>query len=447
MGTTPRLQADELLHVGRTGGSTVQTLGGRPIRSTHAPTGHRLRAARPAHLHGAAAVRGQFLGLVASRALGSALQAVTLVLLARSVPVALFGTVVTVTAVVGMALVVTGLGLAVYVPQARARGEGDVVRGALRGSTVSTVGTAVLLGGVVGVWAARQDAPAALVVVALALALERNVETFLGVSLGDGDSRTTAVSVVLRRGSSLLVFGSCLLLGAGPVQAYAAGSAAGALAGQVHVRRALRGRLPSGPRTPLPDVIRRSSSYLVASVSAQLRTLDVAAVALVMPADASGLYAGVSKLVQPLLLVPQSLAAVVAPRATGLSPAEARRLSGRLVAVFLGALVVGSPAIVWAEELAVLVLGPGFAGAGPALAWALGGLPLLAISSTSVAVLQGQGRARGAAANAAVFAVLLLVLVAVGGAVAGPAGAAAGLTVSYLPRVLVLLAMVRRLGR
>ena len=108
--------------------------------------------------------------------------------------------------------------------------------------------------------------------------------------------------------------------------------------------------------------------------------------------------------------------------------------------------MLGSPAIIWAEPLIVFIMGPGFAGAGVALAWSLAGLPLLAISSTYVAILQGQDRARAAAVNAAVFGGLLLCFVAIGAARWGVGGAAAGLTASYLLRVGVLAAMVCRLG-
>ena len=72
-------------------------------------------------------VRGQFLGILVSRGLGSVLQAVALVVLARSVEAAEFGFVNVVIAAVDIVLVATGLGLSVFVPFVRARGEADAV--------------------------------------------------------------------------------------------------------------------------------------------------------------------------------------------------------------------------------------------------------------------------------------------------------------------------------
>src|SRR5690606_2288011 len=67
-------------------------------------------------------VRRQFGGILVSRALGSLFQAVALVLLARTVTPGVFGVVSVVIAVVGFTLVVTGLGMSIFVPWARARG-------------------------------------------------------------------------------------------------------------------------------------------------------------------------------------------------------------------------------------------------------------------------------------------------------------------------------------
>jgi len=97
-------------------------------------------------------MKKQFLGLLTSRGLASALQAAALVLLARLVSVGIFGMVSVVTAVVGMVLVVTGWGLSIHVPQLRARGEHDRVAAALRLNSVSTLWSAVVLTAGCAVW-------------------------------------------------------------------------------------------------------------------------------------------------------------------------------------------------------------------------------------------------------------------------------------------------------
>ena len=379
-------------------------------------------------------VRGQFLGILVSRGLGSVLQAVALVVLARSVEAAEFGFVNVVIASVGIVLVATGLGLSVFVPFVRARGEADAVLAALRLNTVTNLVSALVLVPAIAVWAGVWGAPWGAVLIGASLALERNVDTVLGVPIADGDARVAAASMLLRRTVALTVFLPALGAGADPVWAFSAGLLTGALAAQVHVRRAVRD-LPGDPKTVAARVVvGRSWPFLASNLTGQARSLDVTVVAAVLGAGAAGLYAAAVKLVQPLLLVPQSLAAVLVPHSTRLDPSAARRIALRLVAAFLACLLPAVPLVVWAEQIVTTVMGPSYAGAGPALGWALAGLPFVALSSSLGALLQGQGRARFVAVNGAVFAVAMFPAIAVGALVAGIGGAAAGLGASFAAR-------------
>jgi len=383
-------------------------------------------------------VRGQFLGILAARALGSLLQAVALVVLARSVPAAEFGFVNVVIAVVGIVLVATGLGLSLFVPFARARGEADALAAALRLNTTTNVLSALVLVPAVAVWAASSGAPAGAVLIGASLALERNVDTLLGVPVADGDAKVSALSMLVRRTVALAVFLPGLTLGADPVWAFSSGLVVGALAAQLHVRRAVRG-LPGDARAvPVRTVVGRSWPFLAANLTGQARTLDVSVVALVLGAAHAGLYAAAVKLVQPLLLVPQSLAAVVMPHATRLEPAAARRLGARLAVMFLACLVPAVPVVLLAEDVVVLVMGPGYAGAGPALGWALAGLPFLALSASLGAILQGQGRERLVAVVGAGLAVAMFPAIVAGALLGGIGGAAAGLGATFAVRSGVL---------
>lgn len=393
-------------------------------------------------------VRGQFLGILAARGLGSLLQAVALVVLARSVQAAEFGFVNVVIAVVGVVLVATGLGLSLFVPFARAREEADALAAALRLNTATNLLSALVLVPAVAVWAARSGAPAGAVLIGASLALERNVDTHLGVPVADGDAKVSAVSMLVRRTVALAVFLPALALGADPVWSFSSGLVAGALAAQVHVRRAVRGLGGDARAVPPRVVLGRSWPFLASNLTGQARTLDVTVVALVLGATPAGLYSAAVKLVQPLLLVPQSLAAVIMPHATRLGPSAARRLGIRLTGVFLACLVPAVPVLVLAEDVVVLVMGPGYAGAGPALGWALAGLPFLALSASLGALLQGQGRERFVAVVGAVLALAMFPAIAVGALAGGIGGAAAGLGASFAARSAVLAwALVRGSSR
>ena len=260
------------------------------------------------------AVRAQFLGILVSRGLGSGLQALALIVLARSVPAASFGAVTAVIALVGFLLVVTGFGMAAFVPRARALGADDDVRAGLRLNWLSTAVTTPVLLAVTGWWAVEHHAPLAVALICLSLGLERNVDTVLGVPIADGDARTAATSMVLRRTVSLVVLVLGIVAGVDPVVAYTLGLLAGAVAAQVHVRLRVRDLPGNASAVPTRELARRGWPFLVANVAGQARTLDVPLVAAVLSPAAAGLYAAAVKLVQPVLLIPQSLAAVVAPR-------------------------------------------------------------------------------------------------------------------------------------
>src|SRR5690606_24121765 len=144
-----------------------------------------------------------------------------------------------------------------------------------------------------------------------------------------------------------------------------------------------------------------------------------------------GVYAAVTKIVQPVLLVPQALASVLVPHATRVDAAAARRLGARLVVVLVGCAGLATPLVVWREEFVVLVLGAQYEGAGLTFVVALSAVGFIAWAATVGAVLQGQGRQRLVAWLGAVFAVVVLVGVALGAHLGGPTGAAAGLSASW----------------
>lgn len=383
-------------------------------------------------------MKAQFLGILVSRGLGSGLQALALILLARSVPAAAFGAVATVIAVVGFVLVVTGFGMAAFVPRARALGDDDDVRAGLRLNGASTAVTTPVLLVLTGWWAVESGAPLAVALICLSLGLERNVDTVLGVPIADGDARTAAVSMVLRRSVSLVVLGGGLVGGLDPVLAYTVGLLVGAVATQVHVRRRVRELPGTAGAVPTRDLARRGWPFLVANVAGQARTLDVPLVAATLTPAAAGLYAAAVKLVQPLLLVPQSLAAVVAPRSARLERPAARRLAVRLVGALLAGGLLLVPFMVFGEQIVTLLMGPTYAGSGPVLAWTLAGLPFFAVAAVLAALLQGQSREHLVAVVGVASAVVTVLAVPLGAVMGGITGAAIALTCASALRAGVL---------
>ncbi|SRR5690606_26734003 len=385
-------------------------------------------------------VRRQFWGILVSRALGSAFQALALVLLARTVTPSVFGMVNVVIAVVGFVLVVTGLGMSIFVPWARARQAHGDVAAALRLNTLSNLASAVMLVPAIVVWAHVSGAPLAVALIGVSLALERNVDTWLGVPVADGESRVAVLSALARRTVCLVVLGLVLLAGADPVLGFTGGLVLGALVGQLHVRRAVR-LAPAEP-TPVREVLGRAAPFLVSNVTGQARTLDVPIVAFVGGPIAAGVYAAATKLVQPVLLVPQALSTVLVPHATRLDVDQARRLGARTLLALLGAAVLGTPLVLLRDEVVVLVLGEQYRDAGATFAVALVAVGCVAWAVSVGAILQGQGRQRVVAWLGAGFAVLLLAGVAIGTYLGGPVGAAAGLALAWFVYAVTLAALL-----
>ncbi len=172
--------------------------------------------------------------------------------------------------------------------------------------------------------------------------------------------------------------------------------------------------------------------------------LDTAIVAVLLAPAAAGLYAAASKLVQPTMLIPQTIASLVLPKATRLGRDRAASLVRPMVLASAASLLVVLPLLLVAEPLVVLVMGDQYAGAGDTLRWLLLGMPFVALSAPLAAILQGSGRERVAALNGVAFAAVLMVGLVGGALVAGTEGAAAGLSASFVVRVVALTVSVRR---
>lgn len=388
----------------------------------------------------------QFVGILLARGAGSALQAIALVLLARAVSPVVFGAVGIVVGFVGIVLVATGLGMSLVVPWARARGEDGAVVAALRVNTWSNIGSALALVVGVGIWARHGELPVGVAAIGLSLALERNVDTWLGVPVADGNTSVSVVSLLLRRLVTLAVMVPALATGVDPVLSYTGGLVLGAVVAQVHVRRVVV--IDRAARqVSAGEVVRQGLPFLVSNLTGQARTVDVPVVGAVLDATAAGVYSAAAKLVQPFLLVPQTLGAVLMPGSVTLSGGAARRVAGKLTVVFLTCLLPALPVVLRGEQVVTFVMGEPYAGAGRVLGWTVVGLPFIALSSSLGAVLQGQGRQRLVAVNGAVFAALLVVGLVIGAGAGGVSGAAAAVTVSYVLRSAALAYPTWSLGR
>ena len=388
-------------------------------------------------------MRTQFLVLLTSRGCAAVLQAATAVVVARAAGISAFGLLSATTGVATVYFVVTDLGLLSYIARARARGDADALASALSLNTAtSIVGGAVAVAVATGLSLSGFLQPA-YIVLALALSMEKPIETLLSVPVADGRVGVSAATVILRR-----MLGLVILLATeqelGPILAYAVGYACASLLGQAHIRLYLKTRVVvKRSSLSIAGTVQKAFPFYLANLTAQVRSLDTALVAAILTPYSAGLYAAAARLAAPFYLIPTSLTTIVLPRLSRAGQAGAWRFSRRLckatVVLECGLL----PVLLLSEPITEAVFGSAFRAAGPILAWTLVSLPLIAVASPLGSVLQANDDEKFVARNGVIFAILTVAAIAGGALLSGPSGAAAAVGLIFLGKDIVLVHRIR----
>ena len=382
----------------------------------------------------------QFLVLLSSRIASTAIQAVVFVLLARWAGAQDFGAIAIIAGVAAVLFTVSDWGLSSYIPRARAKGFNAEVAIGLRMDLLGNLAAGALFAVAVAIFAPAYGFSVWLGLVPFALAVEQFIEVGLTVPIADGAKAILAISLLMRRLITLGVFLALFQGGVPATSAYCIGVTLGAAVGLAHVLRVLRRRLPATPdRVPIRSLYRTLTPYFLANLSSQVRTLDTAIVGAVTSVGSAGLYSAAFRLVNPLMLVSSSVAAVVLPHASRHTLPAAKRLGMRLtLAAILFSLPL-VPVVIYAEPIVVLLFGTTFSAAAPAFAWAVAAIPFLSLTSPLGGVLQSQGHEKYVAMNGIILAIVTLGLVLLGALAWGPSGAAAGVTAAYTFKTASLL--------
>jgi O-antigen/teichoic acid export membrane protein len=377
-------------------------------------------------------MKAQFLVLLGARIFSSGLQAVSFILLARWAGVQDFGLIAIITGIGSVLFAVADWGLSSYIPRARAKGfNADVLTG-LGMSFWGNIAAGTLFAAVLAVVSSVNGHSSWLWLIPLALAMDQFTEAGLTVPVADKEKLVFVVSVMTRRSLALGGFVLLFRIGAEVVPAYCLGLLAAAATGVVHIAVHLNRRLKRvSDRTAAKSLYKNLAPYLVANLSSQARTLDTAVVGAVVSVLSAGLYSAAFRLVNPLMLVSGSIVAVVLPHAAVLPLPAAKQLGKKLSALTLVSSLPLLAVIPFAVPIIVFLFGDDFSPAAPAFAWAIVAIPFLSLAPPLGGVLQSQGYESFVAGNGAIFAVVNLAAVLVGALAWGPAGAAAGVALSY----------------
>lgn len=377
----------------------------------------------------------QFVWVSGGRVLAAVLQALSMVLLVRSVSPAEFGFFAATYGVITIPQTLMDLGLPTLVIRERAKdSSARVVTAALQlnNRLAAVMAVALLLAlTVLGFTANSQFL--LLLPFAIWAAAERNADAWLGVVFADGDAWVNTLNLVGRRLGNLALF-TVLTTSTGldPVLAFALSSAGAAVVSWSFAHRYVAPRLPAPTAMTARSLVAQSYPYWINSVATQARNLDTAVASIVAGTGQAGLYAASSRLTNPLRILPTSLASVLLPAASK----RTSRTMGPLVTL-VGASTAGFAALYGVLALVIplgvpLVLGEDYRGAVPALQITALGLIFASAASLLGAVLQGVGLKSTVATAAVVTTATCLVGVALGGATAGATGAAVGLAASYV---------------
>jgi O-antigen/teichoic acid export membrane protein len=378
-------------------------------------------------------VKRQMMLLTAARLSAAALQAVALIVIARTSPVAHFGAFSIVFAVQSTVFTIGALGLQSYILREMPQGRFALVRGALRLNVISSVcAAAVAL--VTTVWV-RQDMVGVIVAAALtgAFLLDKNSGVLQAVSIGAGRIRRPAVSVVA---APLITTIGVLALGswADAPLIYAAARLLGAAIAWLLVLPA-RGLMEGAPAGEGPlATLRRVWPLAVVTTAV---TFDTAIVGAVGGRIQAAYYSAASKIIAPLAIGTSSVSTVLMPHVAVMDADSARDVRRRIVWLGVALSVVSIPVGLLAPWGMGLLFGPEYSAAGSTLTALIWAVPSLTVGPLLETYLQATGRERLVAAIAVWYSLASIAGALIGTILLGALGAALSVAALNLVKVVV----------
>lgn len=284
-------------------------------------------------------VFGSLITLLVSRIIGSVLQFVTILILARQGDVTQFGEYATTVALGAIFGAIAGFGFPTMALRTTSP-KLEITRPVMLRLTV--LGT-TLAGGAVSVVAlASGKAPGWWLAAGAMFTMAEMMHTLLqNLLLAAGMQGLAEVSTLLRRGTPLVAAAGALWLNVDVYLAVFVGSLASyalafAIAGRWTLARS---------NVRLSEIVRASRPYWGAAVGAMFQQLDVTIVNIVLGPSAAGGYAGAFRIASPVHIVTGALVGLVVP-ATARDPSS--RVTRRYMRIGLGyslLLLLFSPAM------------------------------------------------------------------------------------------------------
>lgn len=284
-----------------------------------------------------------------------------------------------------------------------------------------------------------------VVLLPVMLMMEKEATGLLGLALSDDRSMVQLVSLPAWRGASLTLF----IAGAHfqPVSAIAAYTISCTVTALVTwlvlYQPAVRYIKPAGWATVKPR-IRAGLAFWAASLSHQVRTLDVSLVALWSSPAQAGYYALVSRASGPIRLASTSLSSVALPSAARRDFDELHRLNRVVIALTIAAAITLGAVVAFADDIIIFLVGDAYLSAAWPLRVLCLGLIFNVPGSYLSGLLQGIGYQRFVGKVGIVLALTTVAMVSLGAVLADAVGAAAALSAVYLIQFCIMLIVAQR---
>ena len=392
----------------------------------------------------------QVVWVTGGRLLAALLQALLLILVARALEVDEFGYLMAFVGVVTLVQVSVDCGVQTYITRERAATpDSGGVATALRFTVYSSLLlTALFAVGLTIAAASVSDIYWAMLPLALWGAAERSADMRFAVAFADGDVHVPILNLVARRSFTIVLFVAGGAIVDEPVLAFSIASAVSAVASALAARRIVRRRVTAPSGISFAQLLRAARPYWLTSIALQARNLDVLVVSAFSGGSVqAGLYSSGSRLINPLQILPLSLAAVLLPASarSDTSRHALRRLYLLTIAVVALLSVIYAAIFAATPTLVMEGLGERYEGAVTVIRVILVGLPFSSAAAMFSAVLQGRGKGRSVAVSTSTATVFCLVGIAVVAPSSGAAGAAAVLSGSFVVQLLAMGVPMRRL--
>lgn len=389
----------------------------------------------------------QFGWLSGGRLAAAALQAMTILVVARLIEPSQLGLILSIVGAGAFLQMIFDIGISTYVLRERSLGDLQAIQRAASIHATSCIVLALCSMMLILATSMLLNFSAwAFLPIAVSLASDRHSDMRLNILLADGDSRKNVTLLLERRTASLIIF--LLLSLAAQVEPTLAYTSAIALASAACLVRTVRStrEVPIFRSKDLHHFSKLVSStrhYWLNSVASQLRNLDAPLVLLGGGSAASGFYGFASRLVNPLRLVPDAVGNVFLPTAARkpYKIAPFAKISFAVLALITAGLIfmiAVTPAIIpW-------LAGTAYAGAVLPIQVTCVGLIFGAFSSILSPILLGWGEGKSVAIIATLSNIIGLALIYTLSIAHGATGGAAGLSMAFGLQALLLGAQLVR---